>query len=133
MTSYDFRLAGQHVDDAHLEYFQVVVTTDGGALFRIEGRCVLWVGETSYEIDPGESTSGVHVGRLAELVGTTLASARAADDGTLTLDGAAGSDARALVVPADPYYEAWNAGIHRSLVVCVPGGELAIWDPPGTP
>jgi len=46
------------------------------------------------------------------------------DHGTLSLDV---GDAHLRAAP-DPTFEAWNvAGPDKQLVVCMPGGELAIW------
>ena len=50
-----------------------------------------------------------------------------ADDGVLTL---AAGDAHIRATP-DPDYESWHVtgpGPGKQMVVCLPGGELAIWD-----
>jgi hypothetical protein len=49
------------------------------------------------------------------------------DDGTLDL---AFSDGSSLRCPPDDRYEAWQVvgGFPEHLVVCTPGGELAVWD-----
>jgi Family of unknown function (DUF6188) len=63
---------------------------------------------------------------LAALVGRTVSTA-SADDGTLLLTF---NDGSLLRCNPDPRYEAWEVvgGDPQSLVVCLPGGELAIWD-----
>jgi Family of unknown function (DUF6188) len=63
---------------------------------------------------------------LVALVGRTV-SAASADDGTLRL---AFDDGSLLRCRPDPKYEAWEVvgGDPQALVICLPGGELAIWD-----
>jgi hypothetical protein len=44
------------------------------------------------------------------------------------------ADGRAIVAPPDSRYESWSyASDDGWLVVCLPGGGLAIWTPPGRP
>jgi hypothetical protein len=63
---------------------------------------------------------------LAALIGRTVSTA-SADDGTLLLTF---NDGSLLRCHPDPRYEAWEVvgGDPQSFVVCLPGGELAIWD-----
>ncbi|MEU4314486.1 DUF6188 family protein [Nocardia sp. NPDC024068] len=93
-----------------LDFEVQVESTVGVAEFGREG-CRYSVGEI-----PGE------VGR--QLTGN-LRGARATEIGTLQLDFESGVT---LLAFADPVYEAWSivaSGGFR--VVCMPGGELAVW------
>lgn len=50
-------------------------------------------------------------------------------DGTLTLRFTHAE----VRVPPDPDFEAWNFGERRGvLVICMPGGDIAIFGPPET-
>jgi hypothetical protein len=63
---------------------------------------------------------------LTALVGRTV-SAASAPSGSLRL---AFTDGSVLRCDPDPQYEAWQVagGDPQALIVCEPGGELAIWD-----
>jgi len=63
---------------------------------------------------------------LGDLVRRTVVAA-SATDGVLTLKF---TDGVTLRCPPDPKYEAWQVvgGSPQYLVVCLPGGELAVWD-----
>jgi hypothetical protein len=63
---------------------------------------------------------------LPSLVGRTVVSA-SARDGVLLLAFAGGATVRC---GPDPHYEAWHVegGQPHPLIVCCPGGELAVWD-----
>ncbi len=67
------------------------------------------------------------LGPVLGLIGRSVETARAHKDGRLELNFAAG--ARICVAPADNY-ESWNVTGARWLrIVCMPGGDLAIWKP----
>lgn len=78
---------------------------------------------------PEARTVGLHPGRqdvgsALTLFGATVNSAVAFKTGTLRLV----LDHFLLTVRADPQYEAWNVvGPGDMLVVCMPGGQLAVW------
>ena len=58
------------------------------------------------------------------LTGRTIESS-VIKDGSLRLVFTDGAE---LFAPPDPHYESWNVtGPNRLLIVCTPGGELAIW------
>lgn len=63
---------------------------------------------------------------LPELVGRAISQA-STTDGTLLVTF---TDGATLRTPPDPNHEAWQVvgGTPHSLVVCLPGGELAVWD-----
>lgn len=57
--------------------------------------------------------------------GLTLRSSTVAD-GALRLAFAGGAE---LIAPPDPHYESWGlTGPAGQRLVCMPGGELAVWD-----
>jgi hypothetical protein len=64
---------------------------------------------------------------LDGLIGRVVQSASVDPDGTLCLAFNGGASLRC---EPDPQYEAWQVvgGDPQTLVVCMPGGELAIWD-----
>lgn len=62
---------------------------------------------------------------LRRLAGLTIDEASVASTGTLLVRFC---DGTRIEVPPDEAYEAWNvSGPDGALVVCTPGGELAIW------
>jgi hypothetical protein len=62
---------------------------------------------------------------IRELVGQTVDEATADEAGALRVRFSGGA---LLQVPADEAYEAWSvSGPNGALVVCTPGGKLAIW------
>lgn len=64
---------------------------------------------------------------IRQLVGQVIVEATADESGALRI---CVDDGTVLRVPSDDAYEAWNlSGPHGALVVCMPGGELAVWDP----
>ncbi|BAW05977.1 DUF6188 family protein [Nocardia seriolae] len=70
---------------------------------------------------PGEP----HTDDLVAALTGVIVAATVADNGELRIDLASG---HRLVVEPDPYFEAWNVTAPgRYLVVCMPGGELAVW------
>jgi hypothetical protein len=92
----------------------------------IESPFDLVVGETRHSRDPSERPK---LGPLLAIYPDALVDAVATANGVLRLAFASGST---ITVPPDPRYEAWSVvGRAGSLVVCTPGGELAIWDAPG--
>ena len=66
------------------------------------------------------------LGPILRLFNTTVIRILAEEDGSLRLETEEGY---VLTVSANPDYESWEfVGRDGSLVVCTPGGELAIWD-----
>ncbi|MDW5614059.1 MULTISPECIES: DUF6188 family protein [Mycolicibacterium] len=62
---------------------------------------------------------------IRQLVGQTVEEATADETGALRVRF---SDGTRLEVPPDEAYEAWSvSGPNGALVVCTPGGKLAIW------
>ena len=58
---------------------------------------------------------------------STVKDAFAFKDGTLKLEFANGDK---LAIKAHPQYEAWGVAGDRGLrVICLPGGDLAVWQP----
>ncbi|MEV3904066.1 DUF6188 family protein [Mycobacterium sp. NPDC050551] len=119
----DLRLCGRTVTSVHVEYTLQVrlsdtynVTVESPFRFHLSDRSV----ELSPEADPDKVRA-----RLSRLVGHRIVDARVSEAGALTIGF---DDSTRLTVEPDPNYEAWNvSGPAGFLVVCVPGGELAIW------
>jgi uncharacterized protein DUF6188 len=79
----------------------------------------------NFRFQPDEEPEG-NLDRLRELIGHTVTEATTDKSGTLHV--AFDNNARLRIDP-DTSYEAWTvSGPHGMLVVCMPGGELAIWD-----
>lgn len=90
----------------------------------IESPLRLEVDGNCFSLSPEEDADAV-VQPLRELVGRTVDIATADESGTLQVIFEGGAR---LTVEADEMYEAWNvSGPGGALVVCTPGGELAIW------
>ncbi|MFI5719823.1 DUF6188 family protein [Nocardia sp. NPDC051750] len=78
---------------------------------------------------PDQAVHSYQVGELPEEIGRQLTGkvreAQTTDDGGLRLEFESGWSAEAV---ADADYEAWNVvGTRGFRVVCMPGGELAVW------
>ena len=73
------------------------------------------------DVEPGEGSSEV----LATLLGDVVRAAWTSESGELLLTFASGSD---LLVGVDADVESWAvAGPDGFLIVCLAGGELAVW------
>ncbi|GAB0105909.1 hypothetical protein JMUB6875_48910 [Nocardia sp. JMUB6875] len=102
--------------------FALLVSTDGGFEFRIEGSMHATLGGESYDLDPGAAPWG---GEPARSMRGLIESAEVDDQGALRIFFGSGD---MLAVPADSDYEAWKlVGPGGYRVVSMPGGELAIW------
>jgi Family of unknown function (DUF6188) len=119
----DLGLRGRTVTSIHVEYAlylrlseQYNVTVESPFRFNLPDRSV----ELSPETDAEEVRA-----LLGRLVGHRIDAAAVSEKRALTIDF---DDSTRLTVDPDPAYEAWNvSGPAGFLVVCMPGGELAIW------
>jgi hypothetical protein len=105
-----------------------VLVLCAGTEFEVQIESVLGIGTG------GRTVDNYLVGEIPAEVGPRLTGvlreAHATADGTLQLDFESGSSIRAF---ADPDYEAWSVvGVDGFRVVCMPGGELAVWSAGGT-
>ena len=88
----------------------------------IESPFTLTVDGREYLLDPGERRG---LGPLLALYPDTLTEASTRSDGTLLLAFASGAT---ITVSPDSKYEAWSiVGPGSALIVCQPGGRLAVW------
>ena len=106
----------------------LVVTTEDAAELRIEGAFLLRQAHGVLRIDPGEGRPAVP-GRWDDPPdGEFLMTAAADRHGMLSVGFNTGWRLR---VPPDEQFEAWTfTGASGEKVVCMPGGELAIWRAP---
>lgn len=125
LVTVELRIAGQRVSGAIVGFtvafrlgsdsdFEVQI--EGGIELRAENGDALGASSEKYdEIRP----------EIESLIGSTIISATADDSGLLSIE----FDSKVqLRVPADGHYEAWNVvGPGGYRIVCLPGGELAIW------
>lgn len=113
-------LAGQKLETVRLDHV-IVLSLSGGNQVVIETPALLVGPGGPFAVEPGTTTSDV----LATLLGDTVRAARARRDGELEITF--GGGARLLVGP-DPDVESWAlVGPAGLLVVCLAGGELAVW------
>ncbi|MGV9411370.1 DUF6188 family protein [Nocardia sp. NPDC003693] len=100
----------------------VIVLTAGVYEIRVESELVVHraAGSVSHRL-AGET----RVDDLAEAVHGVIVTATVESDGELRIDLDTG---HRLVVEPDRFFEAWTVtDPGRYLVVCMPGGELAVW------
>ena len=98
------------------------IDTQEGWQITIESDFSLREGATTSTKSDGDLDA--MVARLVELTGERINQFAMSDSGTLTF---AVGPVTVTAAPS-PKYEAWNiSGPDKQLVVCTPGGELAIW------
>jgi hypothetical protein len=120
----DLGLSGSTLVSQLVEYTVALHLSDG-FFIRIESPFTLDLPDRSISLSP-EDSSAESFAPLRDLVGRVVTESTVDDAGALTV--AFEGDARLLVEP-DSAYEAWTvSGPRGMMVVCMPGGELAIWD-----
>ncbi|MGH3544676.1 MAG: DUF6188 family protein [Mycobacteriales bacterium] len=118
----DLGIQGQSLAKESFGY-TVSLETDAGFEICIENIFFLHVPGGDFELSPGESNAEAKY--LHSLVGQKVTSATAEKSGALKIALDNGSYLR---VEPDETYEAWTvAGPSGLKVVCMPGGELAVW------
>jgi hypothetical protein len=100
------------------------VSREGGLTITIAGGFECTVRGQHYTVP--EERDPVALGPTLALLGHKAEALTAGEDGTLRL--ALSEGAQVTVAPADGY-ESWHLnGPSGLLVVCLPGGGLAVWD-----
>lgn len=121
----DLTLQTHRVDRVSFDY-ALVLHTDQGAELRVETPGTVTESDgTRTAFDPEAPGDSARV--LLRLLHATVSRAERTAGGTLlvTLDNGLGLD-----VPPHDDYEAWELSFTDGRkVVCMPGGELATWDP----
>ena len=121
----DLRLTGRTLEEVRSGYAVVLQFSDGYEV-TVESTVRLDGAGGGVEVEPDELPSPA----LDRLVGDTVRAAGVRDTGELTIAFGSG---RELVVSVDADYESWNVtGPDGLLVVCLPGGGLAVWGVAGT-
>lgn len=121
-------LAGQMVV-SHRCQGTVVLTMMGGDVVVLEAPFTVTTPEASRRYEPAVAAETAAL--AGELVGQTIESCTVGDAGSLSVTFTSGI--RLLVEPDDDF-EAWTvSGPAGMLVVCTPGGELAVWGGRGRP
>jgi hypothetical protein len=117
-------LVGLEVTKIEFDY-QIRLLLDGRATVTIGTPATLRIDGSAVTVDPEEIDP--NAAAFIALRSREVTSASAAEDGTLHMSFAGDAE---LAVPPDPAYESWLMS-HRNgaRIVCVPGGELAIWSP----
>lgn len=120
----DLGLQGLTLLSEHVEYSAVLNFTEE-YVARIESPFTVHLAKGNFELSP-ESDPPESFEPVRELLGQTVSESIVADSGTLKLTFANGASVQ---VEPDDDYEAWTvAGPRGMLIVCMPGGELAIWE-----
>lgn len=119
-------LSGRTLISLKVEY-TVGTTFSGGYFVLISSPFTLETSDSAVRLSPDEDPpESFEV--MRNLVGETITHSEISANGTLTLRF---ENCTQIVVEPDCSYEAWNmTGPDGLLVVCTPGGELAIWDGP---
>jgi hypothetical protein len=113
-------LAGQRLESVRLGH-AVVLSFSGGCQVLTESLTHLDGPGGRAEVEPGDDPSDA----LATLLGDVVAQARTRDTGELQITFVSGWQ---LCVAADADYESWAVtGPDGFLIVCLAGGELAVW------
>ena len=118
----DLGLAGYTLTRASVD-FTVSLVTDTNYEVRIETDFSMHTPDGDLPFSFG--TGSIDQSPFQTLLGQTVTSSTVEDSGTLVLAFGDGSSLR--VAPHD-VYEAWTvAGPGGKKIVCMPGGELAVW------
>lgn len=120
----DIPLSGEMLDSQEVDY-TVRLYFSGDFFVRIESPFTLNLPDGRILLSPEEDESQAF-SPLSDLVGHVVAESTIDDAGVFTVVFENGSS---LVAKPDKAYEAWTLnGPNGLLVVCMPGGELAVWD-----
>jgi hypothetical protein len=113
-------LVGQKLEYVRLDH-TIVLSLSGGNQVVIEAPALLVGPNGPFAVEPGVTSSDV----LATLLGDTVRAARARETGELEITF---GDGTRLLVDPDPDFESWAVvGPAGLLIVCLAGGELAVW------
>ncbi|MEU4235903.1 DUF6188 family protein [Actinoplanes sp. NPDC026619] len=113
-------LIGQKLEYVRLDH-TIVLSLSGGNQVVIEAPALLSGPNGPFAVEPGVTSSDV----LAMLLGDVVHGARARESGELAICFAGGAE---LLVGPDADFESWAiVGPDGLLVVCLAGGELAVW------
>ncbi|WP_420162368.1 DUF6188 family protein [Nocardiopsis sp. CNT-189] len=103
----------------------VTILTGGGHQVSLEAEIeLLTPGNGAVVLEPDSpGPAALHIIRL---VGDTMSTARTEGDGSLRIVFESGVE---LTAPPDTHYESWSVvGPSGGRAVCMPGGEIAVWD-----
>jgi hypothetical protein len=95
-------------------------------VLRIEGAFDVELDGVAHHLDPGKPEG---LGPAFALLHKTVGQAEVGDDKVLELEFSNGAH---MCVPPNDKYEAWQlSGPGGLLIICMPGGELAVWQSGG--
>lgn len=118
----ELEIVGHEITKENIE-FSTSLYTDADYEIDIAGEFSMRIGGEQINFDLTEH--GLEPAELPSLLHRKIASAIAEESGALALDF---EDGTRLRVEPSPRYEAWTmTGPHGRMIVCMPGGELAIW------
>ncbi len=121
----DLKIEGHALVRVCFDY-ALTLLVDPNTQLRLQANVELSdIDGTSVAFQPGGADVPAH--RLVGLLHKEITKAWSSDGGVLTLQFACGAK---LAATPDPDYEAWEILASDGFrVICMPGGELAIWDP----
>jgi hypothetical protein len=127
MESMELPLAGRTVQAVQRSGYQLLLEFSGGYQLYVEVTCTVTTAGRSVQLDPADLGAELGADVLA-LVGQTVRTATTTG-GALHVEFAGGLR---IEVPADRRYEAWQlVGPDAYRVICIPGGDLAVWSGQG--
>jgi hypothetical protein len=107
--------------------FALWLRTDGDYEIRIGSTFSVRTREASDTRFTPEADGGLSPPKMPSVLGQIVAASAIDNYGSLLVDFEDGTQIRA---DPDEDYESWTiAGPHGLLIVCTPGGELAVWGP----
>lgn len=119
----DLGLSGETVQAASIEY-TLRLQLSGERFVVVESPFTIHSREQTFSLAPETYPDDI-APPVRLLVGLTVQEAASDELGALRIGFVGGTR---LDVPPDDAYDAWNvSGSNGALVVCTPGGELAIW------
>ena len=118
----ELELEGQRVTQESVD-FAVSLRTDAGYEVRIETDFSMHTPNGDFDFSLG--TSSLEPDKFPSLLQHTVTSSVAEKSGGMVLGF---DDGASLRVEPHEEYEAWTiAGPHGKKIVCMPGGEVAVW------
>jgi hypothetical protein len=119
----ELELAGERVQSVLIDH-SVRLALSGARFVVIESPFTLNSQDGDLLLSP-EDDADEAFEPVRQLVGQVVNEAKVSEDGTLSVTFDSGLR---LIVRPDPAYEAWNiSGPDGALIVCTPGGKLAVW------
>ena len=116
-------LHGQLISEITIGY-EGILTTNLGSSIRIEGD--FYLVESQDELENTKKSGEDNFALLEKLRGAVIDEVTIDKTGQLLMSF---SDGKRLIAVPDRHYESWEINFpNREKYICMPGGEIAIWD-----